>query len=311
MKPPYLPPWASPDHPVVRRELQQWRKRSRRWRGVLLALFLLLPICATGGCMLMVSPILLEIFNSANSTDAGQIASALFLIGGMILAGLWIFSSLLSFGLSLLRSIGASTLIAHERETQNWQLLRLTSLSVEDILRAKLAGLWRWLMWPTLLILLLRFFTLVITGVVAVLVTAFVLNVGATDLPTQLQAWAYVLGAALGLGIYYVVEMISSLFYDCGIGLMASAYSRTSATAVGITFAINFALNLFIFAPIQQVAGMMTSIFGGLASILTNSPFFFIAITALTTSGLQIFLLLVTAAGSYYIALNQARNLLE
>jgi hypothetical protein len=309
--PSFLPAWASPDHPIVRRELQQWRRRTQRWRGLLLILFSLLPTCAAGLCALMASPILIEIFNPANANDAGQIASALFLIGGMILTALWVFSSILSFGLSLLRSIGASTLIAAERETQNWQLLRLTSLSVEDILRAKLAGLWHWLMLPTLLILLLRFFSLFLTGLVVVLVTAFLLSLSAANSVVQLQTWAYVLSAVVGFGLYYVLEMISSLLYDCGVGLLASAYSRTSASAVGVTFALNFGLNLFIFAPLQQVVAAMTSIFGGLASVLTNSPFFFIALTTLATSALQIFLLLATAIGSYTIALNQARNLYE
>jgi len=310
MRPSASPAWTSPDHPIVHRELQHWRRRTERWRWLLLVGFLLLPVCGSVCCVLSASPILLEIFTQS-STDAGQIAAALFMLGGMILVGLWVFQSILSFGLSLLRGIGASTLIAYERETQNWSLLRLTPLGVEDVVRAKLAGLWRWLMWPTLLLLILRVFTLGITAIVVALIIAFTMSLSPPDLATQLQVWGYFVGGLIVFGLYYVVELIGSVLYDSIIGLVASSFSRTSATAIGMTFALNFGMNLFLFTPIQQVAATLTSVFGGIASILTNSPFFFIALTTLATSALQIFLLALTAVGGYYLALNQARNILE
>ncbi len=251
-----LPGWASPNHPLARRELGLWQKASRKWRWLSIPL-LLFPLCCVGACGLTMIPMAV-----ADNSPAAW----LFTILLPFMIGLWSFHGLATFALSLFLTIGAATLIARERETRNWQLLRLTTLSLPEIVGAKTVSLFYWLRWPILGLFVLRLVVTILSvgGLAAVIY--LLLAVDPTFVaPPELQ-----LNLGLGLGAsaiistaFFLLELLISVLYNCVVGLTASSFMRTSASAVGVAFAAHLILALFVFAPAQQIV----SVFLGIISI--------------------------------------------
>jgi len=246
-----IPSWASNDHPIVQRETALWKKRSRRWTWVWI-IFLLLPLMCSGICGLSMTPLLAE----ANSAGEWLVAG-----GAIIGVTLWMLHGFLMFGIWLLSSIGTSTVIARERETQNWSLLRITPLNIAEIIHAKVVGVLRWLTLPLALAVILRIVMVAILFIAAIVVIFFA--VGAASLTPQLQT-TLALGsvvASLIVAVYLIVELAAVMLYNCSIGLLSSVLARTSANAIAIMFILHFGINFFVIVPAQQMTVVALSLF--------------------------------------------------
>lgn len=259
-----LPSWASPSHPVAHRELILWQKAGRRWRWLWIP-FLLFPLCCAAACGLTLVP---------QAIAENSPAAWLFSIVLPLLIALWSLHGFATWGLSLFATVGAATLVARERETRNWSLLCITALGVREIIGAKIAALLYWLRWPILAVLALRLISIAtgVAGLVGIFYLIPVLD-PYTVIPPEVQV-----GLTLGIGgaglvgaALFVIEFFISVFYNCVIGLTASSFLRTSASAVGIAFVAHLILTLFVFAPVQQIIGLATSLIG-VALVPTNSP---------------------------------------
>ena len=246
-----IPAWASNDHPIVQRETALWKKRSRQWSWVWI-LFLLLPLMCSGLCGLSMTPALI-------ASDSA--AEWLFSIGAILGVTVWMLHGFLMFGIWLLSSIGTSTVIDRERETQNWSLLRITTLNIPEIVHAKVIGVLRWLSLPLALAVLLRIAMSCLLFIVAFLLI-FSVTVGVGTAAPQLQAVLVVasLAACMFIAIYFIIELAAAMLYNCSIGLLSSVLARTSANAIAIMFVLHFGISFFLVAPIQQVAILAVSV---------------------------------------------------
>ncbi len=295
-----LPAWASPSHPIVRRELAVWNGYTRRWRW-LAVLLILLPVGCSALCGLSGLPIAL----SENTTAAWALALGVGFIGG-----LWALHGFATWGLGLILNIGAATLIARERQTQNWELIRLTPLTVPDIVRAKIAALWLWLRWPIVLVLGLR-----VLGIVGTAAAAGIALIAAPQLDpafTRAVQTALLIGlvpvALFGLG-YFVVELAAGVLYNTALGLLGSALSRTSANAIALTFVLNFALGIAVFAPAQQIATAGIGLVAGLAPDQWQGVA--VGVAVLIAFVLPLIIELILGGVALAISLDQARRLPE
>ena len=146
---------------------------------------------------------------------------------------------------------------------------------------------------PILAVLALRLISIA-TGVAGLLGIFYLIPVldPNTAIPPEIQ-----LGLTLGIGgagligaALFALELFISLFYNCVIGLTASSFLRTSASAVGIAFVAHLVLALFVFAPVQQIVGLATSIIG-ITVFPANSPdFSFLPLILPLLSGLLTYL---------------------
>ncbi len=147
--------------------------------------------------------------------------------------GLWGWGGFLSMWLGVLATSRAMSLIARERETQNWELLRLTAFDVREIMAAKVAAVLYWLRWPIALVLVLRLLSVV---------------AGLADVSSSIGVSGLIAGM-LFIAIF-CFELIVSILYNCAVGLLASAFSRTIAAANAVVYPLHFSLLLFIFVPV-------------------------------------------------------------
>ena len=257
--------WASPAHPVVRRELLLWRKATRQlWIS-----FLFFPLCCSSSFVL------------TSRDPASDFRPALTF-------GLWGWGGFLSMWLGVLVTSRAMTLIAHERETRNWELLRLTAFDMREIMAAKVAAVVYWLRWPIALVLVLR-----LLGVAA----------GLADVGSSIGAPGLIAGMLFL--IIFCSELIISVLYNCAVGLLASAFSRTIAAANAVVYPLHFGLLLFIFAPVLR--SPVPRLF---------EHYVWSNYLELITTGIYLYLVLiltqvVTAAIMFFIAYVQARRFVD
>lgn len=299
-----IPSWASNDHPIVQRETALWKKRSRQWSWVWI-IFLLLPLMCSGLCGLSMTPILIE----ANSAGEWLIS-----IGAILGVTLWMLHGFLMFGIWLLSSIGTSTVIARERETQNWSLLRITTLNIPEIVHAKVIGVLRWLRWPLALAILLRIAMVSFLFIVAIIVVLSAAIRTAAITPQLQVALALASFAAyLIIVIYFIIELAAAMLYNCSIGLLSSVLARTSANAIAIMFVLHFGIGFFLIAPIQQVVILAVSVFS-LRWVSEANPVTQM-ITPFITIGSSIIINLAIQIGigviAYALAVSQAQKVAE
>ena len=299
-----LPAWASADHPIVHRELNIWRRTFKRWGWVALPV-LILPCACSGLCSLSGLPIALE----ADNFLTGLV---IFLVWAALI-GFWVTSGLFGWITSTFASVSCATAIARERETSNWAMLRITSLSIPEIIYAKTMAVLRLLLWPTLFILTFDaiaggLFALGALGVIALLGTD---PTSGITLEMQLGLAAYTLLGIVPLALYFISASLINLLYNCAIGLLTSSYSRTSGSAVALSFAVHFGVSFFVFVPLQQVVSIGVQLLGGLAALITQSPVLFIVFTLLTSIILPLFLQAVIGAAAFYVAIAQSQKIIE
>ncbi|MEK7276981.1 MAG: hypothetical protein AAB427_06500 [Chloroflexota bacterium] len=295
-----FPRWATTAHPIYRREAALWRRRSGRWQWLFLP-FLFLPLCCAAVCGLSLLPVALE------DNSAGALAA----VGGVtLIVGLWSLHGFAAWGISLITTIAASTVIARERETLNWPLLRLTTLKPQEIVLAKIAALLTWLRWPIAALLLARLAAVAATalGAAALVLVAPAINPDVTA-SAQVALWMLTASGAAFLAAFLVVELAASIIYNCAIGLLASAYSRSSASAVALTFVLNLVLALFVFAPAQQAITIGLAAFSNVS--LPLSSFVFPVSAGLAGFFLPLFLESAIAAVALILVADQTKRLVE
>ncbi len=178
-----LPAWVHRRHPIVHGETRHWR-RSRVWRATLGLLWggTLLFLVVPAACALLVS-------SQANYTTP---AEAILVRGGSFTFGLAVASAAASGVNGLAAGLLGATLIARERETQSWPVLRLTTLTSLEIIGGKFVALLRTLALPMTLVVFLRGLTL-LAGLLTVAMAAVASGLTAEGL------WDILLAAAPGL----------------------------------------------------------------------------------------------------------------
>lgn len=300
-----LPAWASVHHPIAHRERALWDRALRRWRWLWIPL-ILLPIGCSALCGLVTLPTALE---------DNSLLGWLFTIGSTLLVGTWAMQGFLNFGLNLFLSVGASTLVARERETQNWAMLRLTILSIPEIVASKLAALLHQARWPIVAVLLVRGLATAITAIYGgILIYATVamseLSADWTPLISPAAIWATFAVGAVVFAAYTVVETAAGVAYNCGVGLLASCFSRSSGAAVGVTFVLHFILWFFVLLPIQQFIFPLVFAFG--LTLPSGVAEYFIPVASSIVSFMMpLFFETVVAAGALMIAFHQAQSIVE
>ena len=253
----WLPAWARPGHAIVRYERRHWHE-SRGWRLVRRLLW--------GGALTFVFfPALCALVFNLTATFNSP-AEFILSLGGTFTLGLLFTSTLALWFNNLSASFLAATLIARERESQTWPLLRLTTLTSVDLLGGKLAALAYTLAGPVQLILALR--ALAVLSGLATLALAWL----ASDLDARavreflalLFAEApfsvielfllevTILGGALLALATWLVEPVAGVVYNAAVGAAASTLARSRGTAVVLVVAAQFALGLGLYAPAQQ-----------------------------------------------------------
>jgi hypothetical protein len=265
--------WARPSHPIVRYERRHWLT-SRGWRlvrgllwGGTLTFVLFPALCAL-------------IFNlTATFNSPGELILSL---GGTFTLGLFFTSTLALWFNNLSASFLGATLIARERESQTWPLLRLTSLTSVDLLGGKLAALAYTLAGPMQLILALRALAIV-SGLATLALAGLVSGVSVQDVREFLAVFlaeaplgvtelfmleVAVLGGALLTLATWLLEPMAGVVYNAAVGVAASTLARSRGTAVVLVVAAHFALGLGLYAPVQQVG------------LLALAPFIDTAMTA-------------------------------
>jgi len=271
-----LPAWARADHPVARRESAVWQKIYKRW-GWLLILIVLLPCGCSALCSLTALP-------ASFSADTPVTALLIFL-GWTLFVGVWVTSGLWSWVLGVFAGIGGAIMVARERETLNWSLLKLTTLSVREILAAKLTALVRLMFWPNIAILGLETIgitVIVVGGLVGVYIGG---QVAASDFPLAFQVGLVMLLVGiwpLAVG-YFAISNVSNMIYNSAVGLLTSTFTRTTGNAVALTFVVSLGLALLVFIPIQQFIGIFLQLFGGLLTLNEQSPVAFIVFSSVAS----------------------------
>ncbi|MBM4422756.1 MAG: hypothetical protein FJ030_05120 [Chloroflexi bacterium] len=199
----------------------------------------------------------------------------------------WGWEGWLSLWMGIVVTTRTALLIARERESQNWPLLRVTPFDSADILKAKAGAALYWVRWPIIQLLFLR----------AACVAIAVAN--SPDItPTQTA-----LAAAFAL--LFCAELFVSAVYNCSVGLTASAFAKTSAVANAAAYSLHIALFLFIFLPIwNRFAGPIFE------------AFFYSDHLSTLTRSIAVFSLLIAAqlalAGAmFFIAAIQLRRIVE
>lgn len=276
----------------------------RRWRWVAVP-FALLPCACTGIFTLTALPVAFE-------AGSPQWTVAI-LVGWVILSMLWITGGLLGWALGTFANIGAAVTVARERETHNWAMLRLTAMPIREIVAAKLAALTRLIFWPAVVALGLEVASFGLSGV-ALIVGVLVLGASAPqDFRPEMQIGviAAILGGEPVITIYAIVATTISLLYNCAVGLLTSTLTRTTASAVILSFGIHFGINLFVFVPVQQLTSIMVQLLGGALALATQSPLAFFIFVPIVSFVLPIALELVIGAAAFLIAMNQAQNIIE
>jgi hypothetical protein len=245
-----LPGWASRHHPVVLRDLRQWRihRRSLGWLWVIF----LLPPLASPFIVFAVFTLLVSSSGGSLSAIEPEVWGAV--ISGSILLALWSLQAFMGWGLAVFAVVGAASTVARERETLNWSMLRLTLLDIPNILNAKLSAVLRWLAPATLALLLLRIVCVI--GLVGfVLIWRKTLFSISDDKVADLLI---ICGTFLPL---FAGSTLTDLIYTCAISALASTIFKSSAQTLALAFGLLLLLWLFIFLPVQRGTYMALSDF--------------------------------------------------
>jgi hypothetical protein len=210
----HTPVWVSPAHPIASRELGQWRKQRR----VLWITFVILP--------LLVSACMWSAFLSPRRTIwLNDLLSA-------INFNIWALQLFLGIWLSVVVTARSATLIARERETYNWPLLKIIPRSEVEILSLKGRAIFYALRWPIVLVVCLR---------------------GLSILSSLASPQVYGLSEVALAAVFAVVfcaEFLVSLNYNYVVGATASTLANTTASATAVAYLIHGLATVFIFGPL-------------------------------------------------------------
>jgi hypothetical protein len=142
------------------------------------------------------------------------------------------------------------------------------------------------------------------------------LNVGAAAAPNELPPdvalgiSAVILGSAPPFFIYIIVATLIGLIYNCSVGLLTSTFSRTTASAVVLSFVVHFGIQMFIFVPIQQIVSIGIQLMGGLLVFATHSPVIFLMVP-LASFILPILIEVLITVGAFAYSISHAQYIVE
>ncbi len=261
----FWPAWATTQNPVFRYETGRWRRsRFRRYVqpaawSVALFLFLIfvcLPAACAGLLTVTSSSSGLPVSDSRLSDFLS--AAVLFLLASGAL------SALANALMGLAASALAATLIARDRETQTWPLLRLTTLTPGQIVGGKFAAFLDILKNSMHLVALWRALTVAAAlgaGVLFILTMPDVQSALA-DLRSAVPAEAGLTlagGVLVGLmaAAYWLVEPYFTVVYNGAVGLAVSTFARTRRWAIALVFITQFTLGLALYWPVQQMVAIL------------------------------------------------------
>jgi hypothetical protein len=262
-----FPAWASPAHPIARRETAAWRKTLRKWGWLAIPMILLTLI--SSACSLIGNlPLLLEVGHSAENL----LLAGVFLTQSVAQA-IWNLNNTVAWIVDVAVGLGMTITIARERETQNWDLLCLTPVSVNEILLAKTTAILRQFRWPILLTTLVNTLGLPLLGgaVVAFLLLLNTVEPGLVPQNTQITTIAVVILSLIPALLFLWLNTILNIAYNCSIGLAVSCSARTQANAVAFSLVTHFVLNTFVLMPAFFIIFITAGAFGGLAGLLADS----------------------------------------
>ncbi len=251
-----LPAWAAAHHPIARRELSRWRnhRKSLNW---LWLLFLLPPAATVSLFILTYVGITFSYFNSYGNYPARldeQTVKAWFgVLAGSLVFGLWALQIFFGWGLNVFIVVGASSAVAHERETLNWAMLRLTTLRAAEIVGAKVAALLRWLARPIGVVLALRVLC------VGTTLAFFYYGWGSSIFSMRArEVLDFSLIAALFLPIF-LFSTLTEVIYTCSLSLLSSTILRVTAQTLALSFGLLLLFWLFVFLPAERIAYLLFS----------------------------------------------------
>ena len=244
------PHWSSRRHPITRRHLAPKRKVPL-WVGALLALVLPLGF----GVLLLLQIGLGLVGLSIASQQPGSVFDlsklnqqeiALFIAIALWLFtfGLWAGQIVTNAGASLWLTLLSCTSIAYERETQNWELLRITMLSIFEIVNAHIIGLLRRFAGAFIGIVITH-----VLGIVVFLIANLIAYLYSnTSSSTDLFAYSpFFIIAALA----FLVDNMTTLLFSGLVGTLASSFARTRGMALGAAFVLHLVFMIVVFAPAQ------------------------------------------------------------
>lgn len=310
----WLPRWARPSHPIVRYERRHWFQ-SRGWRlvrgllwGGALTFVLFPALCA----------LVFNLTATFNST-----AELILSLGGTFTLGVFFTSTLALWFNNLSASFLGATLIARERESQTWPLLRLTTLTSVDLLGGKLAALAYTLAGPMQLILALRALAIV-SGLATLALAGLVSGISGQEVREFLAVFlaemplgvtelfvleVTVLSGALLTLVTWLLEPMAGVVYNAAVGVAVSTLARSRGTAVVLVVAAHFALGLGLYAPVQQVGLLALAPFIEIAA--TTNPLILPLLSVALQTWLTLALWWGIVVGSLVLALRRVDTLNE
>lgn len=212
--------------PVAWPSLKLWRRQSRSMVITFIGLPILLSTCLWSVYL-----------RPGTGPSMGELTANL-------QNNLWGVEILLSVWLTMVVNLRSSGVIAGLREKGNWPLLKTTPWSASEIVRQEAQAVENGLGWPIRLVVVLR--------AAAVLLDTAVNGGGVFDLALR--------GLFL---LMFCAETLISVRYNCALGLLASALSRTTARAQALSYGMQAAAFAMFFAPIWWRFLNGNSPFGG------------------------------------------------
>lgn len=310
----WLPAWARPGHPIVWYERRHWRL-SRGWRAVRGLLW-------GGALTFILFPALCAVVFNLTATFAGP-GELVLSVGGTFTLGLFFTSTLGLWFNNLSASFLGASLIARERESQTWPLLRLTTLTSVDLLGGKLAALVYTLAGPVQLIMGLRVLALV-SGLATLALAWLASGLSAQAVRDLLAAFfaelplsvtelflleLAVVGGSLLTLVTWLLEPVAGVIYNAAVGAAVSTFTRSRGTAVVLVVAAHFALGLGLYAPVQQVGLLALAPF--IETAMMANPLLLPGLSVAIQTWLTLVLWWGIVAGSLALALRRVDTLTE
>jgi hypothetical protein len=305
-----LPTWATPQHPIGQHEGAMWRSFLRRWwwLGMLpIAFALITGLCGVTGNL----PIFIQATVLSNSSELLFFAG--FAIVQTLVQSVWNLNASVQWVVGVAVALGSAVTIARERETKNWELLRLTPIPVGEIALAKVVAILRPFLWPILITTAINLIGTLLLGGVLI---AGVLALNTID-PTiftfdlQIAVIAIIVGIIPILMIFIAVNTVLDLAYNTAIGLLASCWATTRANAIALSLVMHFILSIFIMGPLYFLLFIGSSLLAGFLTTITFAPFFIIAGLILGAGLLYIVFRVGMVVAAGFAARHQLQRLTE
>ncbi len=280
--------WTNPTHPVYRADSQHvkltpsvliiWKFVRRVWR----------PVAAIGLVVLMTA--IAEFLCGGGRRVPLSLSSALFSLISVVGVGLaFIAVLLLAYLWPLAVAIGASGVIAGERERQTWDVLLTTPFDWADLILAKLAASLRRLNPYGEMLLWVQAFLVAILFVV-------VLGDFIRDVVSGLTSPIFQIALLVAAMIEFVVARAQDYVLSSLIGLIASLLTPNRQTAGAIALMTALALVLVrALLTVLLLAALPPTAPLSLAVLIATGPGSIIALAGNALLGIPVLILMILA----------------